>query len=165
MAARRPARSSGGSGAPARFTVEQVVELAVRHNLAELEVEAAGTRIRIVREHAPVASGSRVEAAPAIAATLPQSAPESVESTAHLLTVEAPMVGTFYRAPKPDAPPFVAEGDVVKEGQVICIVEAMKLMNEIESDCDGEVLEALVANGQPVEYGEPLFKIKKGAPA
>ena len=156
MARRRSAR---GPADPAGFSIDQVVELAVRHNLAELEVEAAGTRIRIVREHAPVASGSRVEAAPAIAATLPQSAPESVESTAHLLTVEAPMVGTFYRAPKPDAPPFVAESDVVKEGQVICIVEAMKLMNEIESKVGGRIAKILVENGQAVEYGQPLFLI------
>jgi acetyl-CoA carboxylase biotin carboxyl carrier protein len=144
---------------PADFSIDQVVELAVRHNLAELEVEAAGTRIRIVREHAPAASGSRVEAAPAIAAVLPLAAPESVESTAHLVTVEAPMVGTFYRAPKPDAPPFVAEGDVVKEGQVICIVEAMKLMNEIESKVAGRIAKVVVENGQPVEFGQPLFLV------
>ncbi len=156
MARRRSAR---GPADPAGLSVEQVVELAVRHNLAELEVEAAGTRIRIVREHAPVASGSRAEAASAIAAALPQSAPESVESTAHLLTVEAPMVGTFYRAPKPDAPPFVAEGDVVKEGQVICIVEAMKLMNEIESKVAGRIAKVVVENGQPVEFGQPLFLV------
>jgi acetyl-CoA carboxylase biotin carboxyl carrier protein len=152
-------RSTRGPADPAGFSIDQVVELAVRHNLAELEVEAAGTRIRIVREHAPVASGSRVEAASAIAAALPQSAPESVESTAHLLTVEAPMVGTFYRAPKPDAPPFVAEGDVVKEGQVICIVEAMKLMNEIESKVAGRIAKVVVENGQPVEFGQPLFLV------
>ena len=156
MARRRSAR---GPADPPGFSIDQVVELAVRHNLAELEVEAAGTRIRIVREHAPVASGSRVEAASAIAAALPQSAPESVESTAHLLTVEAPMVGTFYRAPKPDAPPFVAEGDVVKEGQVICIVEAMKLMNEIESKVAGRIAKVVVENGQPVEFGQPLFLV------
>jgi acetyl-CoA carboxylase biotin carboxyl carrier protein len=137
-----------------------VVELAVRHNLAELEVEGAGTRIRIVREHAPGASGPRVEAAPAIAAPLQQPAPESVESTAHLLTVEAPMVGTFYRSPKPDAPPFVAEGDEVKEGQVICIVEAMKLMNEIESKVAGRIVQVVVENGQPVEFGQPLFLVE-----
>jgi len=136
-----------------------VVELAVRHNLAELEVEGAGTRIRIVREHAPGASGPRVEAAPAIAAPLQQPAPESVESTAHLLTVEAPMVGTFYRSPKPDAPPFVTEGDVVKEGQVICIVEAMKLMNEIESKVAGRIVKVVVENGQPVEFGQALFLV------
>jgi len=132
----------------------------VRHNLAELEVEGAGTRIRIVREHAPTASGPRVEAAPAIAAPLQQPTPESVESTAHLLTVEAPMVGTFYRSPKPDAPPFVTEGDVVKEGQVICIVEAMKLMNEIESKVAGRIAKVVVENGQPVEFGQALFLVE-----
>ena len=131
----------------------------MRHNLAEIEVEAAGTRIRIVREHAPGAAGSRVEVAPAIATPLQLAAAEAVESTAHLLTVEAPMVGTFYRAPKPDAPPFVAEGDVVKEGQVICIVEAMKLMNEIESKVAGRIAKVVVENGQPVEFGQPLFLV------
>ena len=156
MARRRPAR---GPADPAPFSVDQVVELAVRHNLAELEVEGAGTRIRIVREHAPASAGPRVEAAPAIAAPLQQAAPDSGESTVHLVTVEAPMVGTFYRAPKPDAPPFVAEGDVVKEGQVICIVEAMKLMNEIESKVAGRIAKIVVENGQPVEFGQPLFLV------
>ncbi|HEY7654816.1 MAG TPA: acetyl-CoA carboxylase biotin carboxyl carrier protein [Methylomirabilota bacterium] len=151
MAPRRPA------GGPARFTIDQVVELAVRHNLAELEVESAGTRIRVVREHAPAASAPRGELAPAIAAPLTQPGADSAESTAHLLTVEAPMVGTFYRAPKPDAPPFVNEGDAVKEGQVLCIVEAMKLMNEIEARVAGRIVKVLVENGQPVEFGQPLF--------
>jgi len=153
-------RSARGPADPAPLSIDQVVELAVRHNLAELEVEGAGTRIRIVREHAPAAAGSRVEAAPAIAAPLQQPAPESVESTAHLLTVEAPMVGTFYRSPKPDAPPFVTEGDVVKEGQVICIVEAMKLMNEIESKVAGRIAKVVVENGQPVEFGQALFLVE-----
>ena len=157
MARRRSAR---GPADPAPLSIDQVVELAVRHNLAELEVEGAGTRIRIVREHAPAASGPRVEAAPAIAAPLQQPAPESVESTAHLLTVEAPMVGTFYRSPKPDAPPFVTEGDVVKEGQVICIVEAMKLMNEIEARVAGRIAKVVVENGQPVEFGQALFLVE-----
>jgi acetyl-CoA carboxylase biotin carboxyl carrier protein len=136
-----------------------VVELAVRHDLAELEVEAAGTRIRIVREHAPAAGSPRLEAAPQVVATLPQPA-EAPESTAHLLTVEAPMVGTFYRAPKPDAPPFVTEGDAVKEGQVLCIIEAMKLMNEIESKLAGRIVKIVVENGQPVEFGQPLFLVE-----
>jgi acetyl-CoA carboxylase biotin carboxyl carrier protein len=151
VATRRPA------GGPARLTIDQVVELAVRHNLAELEVEAAGTRIRVVREHAPAAPGPRGEAAPAIPAPLPQPTADSAESTAHLLTVEAPMVGTFYRAPKPEAPPFVNEGDAIKEGQVLCIVEAMKLMNEIEAKVAGRIVRVLVENGQPVEFGQPLF--------
>jgi acetyl-CoA carboxylase biotin carboxyl carrier protein len=153
-------RSARGPADPAPLSIDQVVELAVRHNLAELEVEGAGTRIRIVREHAPAAAGPRVEAAPATTAPLQQPAPESVESTAHLLTVEAPMVGTFYRSPKPDAPPFVTEGDVVKEGQVICIVEAMKLMNEIESKVAGRIAKVVVENGQPVEFGQPLFLVE-----
>jgi acetyl-CoA carboxylase biotin carboxyl carrier protein len=153
-------RSARGPADPAPLSIDQVVELAVRHNLAELEVEGAGTRIRIVREHAPAASGPRVEAAPAIAAPLQQPTPESVESTAHLLTVEAPMVGTFVRSPKPDAPPFVTEGDVVKEGQVICIVEAMKLMNEIESKVAGRIAKVVVENGQPVEFGQALFLVE-----
>jgi len=121
VATRRPARGSEG---PGRVTLDQVVELAVRHNLAEIEVE-------------PVT--------------------ERTESTAHLVAVEAPMVGTFYRAPKPDAPPFVAEGDVVKEGQVLCIVEAMKLMNEIEAKAPGRIVKVMVENGQPVEFGQSLF--------
>jgi acetyl-CoA carboxylase biotin carboxyl carrier protein len=138
-------------------TLDQVVELAVRHNLAEVEVEVAGTRIRVVREHAPAAGAARGETAPA---ALPQPQPiaaEQLESAAHLVAVEAPMVGTFYRAPKPDAPPFVAEGDVVKEGQVLCIVEAMKLMNEIEAKVSGRIVKVVVENGQPVEFGQSLF--------
>jgi acetyl-CoA carboxylase biotin carboxyl carrier protein len=132
-----------------------VVELAVRHGLAEIEVESAGTRIRVVRQHAPVTGGPRAEAGPVT--TLPQPIVERAESTDHLVAVEAPMVGTFYRAPKPDAPPFVAEGDAVKEGQVLCIVEAMKLMNEIEAKTPGRIVKVLVENGQPVEFGQSLF--------
>jgi len=78
----------------------------------------------------------------------------------HLVTVEAPMVGTFYRGPSPDADPYVREGDVIKEGQVLCIIEAMKLMNEIESKVHGRVIRVLAENGQPVEYGQPLFLIE-----
>jgi acetyl-CoA carboxylase biotin carboxyl carrier protein len=152
VAARRPAREAEG---PGRVTLDHVVELAVRHNLVEIEVEAAGTRIRVVREHPPAPGGARGDASPG--APLPPPAPERVESTAHLVAVEAPMVGTFYRAPKPDAPPFVAEGDVVKEGQVLCIVEAMKLMNEIEAKIPGRIVKIVVENGQPVEFGQSLF--------
>ena len=152
MAARRPVRTPGGVAPP---TVDQVVDLAVRHNLAEIEVEADGTRIRVVREHAPAAGAApRVEAP---VTPLAQAAAGPAESTAHLVPVEAPMVGTFYRAPKPDASPFVSEGDVVKEGQVLCIVEAMKLMNEIEAKAAGRIVKILVDNGQPVEFGQSLF--------
>jgi acetyl-CoA carboxylase biotin carboxyl carrier protein len=87
-------------------------------------------------------------------------APVPAAEPADLHLVRSPIVGTFYRAGAPDAKPFANPGDRVSKGQVLCIVEAMKLMNEIEADCDGEILEILVSNGQPVEYGEPLFKIR-----
>ena len=154
MATRRSARTPESTARP---TVDQVVELAVRHNLAEIEVETDGTRIRVVREHAPTVGASpRIDAAPHPPLARPTAVP-AAESTAHLMPVEAPMVGTFYRAPKPDAAPFVSEGDVVKEGQVLCIVEAMKLMNEIEAKTAGRIVKILVDNGQPVEFGQSLF--------
>ena len=76
--------------------------------------------------------------------------------------VTSPFVGTFYRSPSPDAPPFVEVGSSIREGQALCIVEAMKLMNEIEADCSGTIVEVLVENGKPVEFGQKLFKVKKG---
>lgn len=88
-----------------------------------------------------------------------KSPPESVEEE-KLLVIKAPMVGTFYRAPSPDAPPYVEVGDPVKEDTVLCIIEAMKLMNEIKADCRGKVVKILVENGQPVEYGQPIFVIE-----
>jgi len=142
------------------MTAEQVVKLVVRHHLAEIEIEEGGTRIRVVREHAPVA------AAPAPHIELPSSrepqpiAAEAPAVPSNLVTVEAPMVGTFYRAPGPDAAPFASEGDVVKEGQVLCIIEAMKLMNEIEAKVAGRIAKVLVENAQPVEYGQPLFLVE-----
>src|SRR5262245_3627275 len=160
MARRR--RDGGGQRRdPAREAApnaEALVELAVRHNLAELEVESAGLRIRIVRAHprpaAPI-SGPRAE--PLIASAV-QTTHETVPS--NLVTIEAPMVGTFYRASNPTSPPFVSEGDVIKEGQVLCIIEAMKLMNEIEAKMAGRISKVLVENAQPVEYGQPLFLVE-----
>jgi len=139
--------------APEPLTPEQVVELATRHNLAELEIEQGGVRIRVVREHAPAAAAPPFRAEPASAL------PAEAFADSHLVAIESPMVGTFYRAPAPDAAPFVAEGDLVKEGQVLCVIEAMKLMNEIEADQAGIVKAILVENGQAVEYGQPLVII------
>ena len=136
------------------LTPEQVVELATRHNLAELEIEQGGVRIRVVREHAPAAAPPPFRAEPA--SVLPAEA----SADSHLVAIEAPMVGTFYRAPAPDAAPFVAEGDLVKEGQVLCVIEAMKLMNEIEAKAAGRIARVLVENAQPVEYGQPLFLLE-----
>jgi acetyl-CoA carboxylase biotin carboxyl carrier protein len=121
-------------------------------------VEHAGTRVRIVREHPPAAV-TGAAAAPAAAAPAPPAPATPEVAPAHLVTVEAPMVGTFYRAPAPEAAPFASEGDLVKEGQVLCIIEAMKLMNEIEARVSGRVVKVLVENGQPVEYGQALFLV------
>jgi acetyl-CoA carboxylase biotin carboxyl carrier protein len=163
--------------------IKELVELIAERRLQGVEIERSGFRLKIDGQSAaqPVVYAAQpteavqpmaappppvVQALPAAAP--PAAAPATAEkagppANAHIL--HSPIVGTFYRAPSPDASPFVEAGSRVKKGQVLCIIEAMKLMNEIESDCDGEILEALVANGQPVEYGEPLFKVRKGAPA
>ena len=155
MATRKPGGKASPAD-PARPTVTELVELAVKHDLAELEVEQGGARIRVVRERsAAPAPAPRVEGAASAMAT-PAVEPAVA---AHLIKVDAPMVGTFYRASAPDAAPYVQEGDVVKDGQVLCIIEAMKLMNEIEAKVAGRIARILVENGQPVEFGQPLFLI------
>jgi acetyl-CoA carboxylase biotin carboxyl carrier protein len=152
---KRAARSAAGQ----QWTPKQVVDLAMAHDLAELEVETGGVRVRVVRRHAPAAATQGAAAAPV---ARPQS--ESVERAAPAaggtVTIEAPMVGTFYRATSPEAAPFVSEGDTIKEGQTLCIIEAMKLMNEIESKVAGRVVKILVENAQPVEFGQPLFLVE-----
>ena len=121
-------------------------------SLSEVEVESGDIRVRVQRAGA----GAPATAAPAAADERPLVA-DTVSPA--LVTVEAPMVGTFYRASSPTADPYVQEGDVVKEGQVLCIIEAMKLMNEIESKVGGRIARILVENGHAVEYGQPLFLI------
>jgi acetyl-CoA carboxylase biotin carboxyl carrier protein len=144
--------------------IRRLAELLRDYTLTEVEVEREGVRVRLRREPAPMAAAPALPSAPAPASpamattAAPAAAPEA--SAAHLLTIEAPMVGTFYRASSPDAQPFVRDGDRVKKGQVVCIIEAMKLMNEIESKVAGRVLKVLVENTQPVEYGQPLFLLE-----
>ena len=168
----RPARSGLGS-APARAAAppatpagdERVVELTRRLagvlaelGLSEVEIESADLRVRVQRHMAAVAAAGPAPApAPAGAPAERPLVADAVSPA--LVTLEAPMVGTFYRAPSPTADPFVNEGDVVKESQVLCIIEAMKLMNEIESKVGGRIAKILVENGQAVEYGQPLFLI------
>jgi acetyl-CoA carboxylase biotin carboxyl carrier protein len=130
-------------------------------DVEELEVEEQDRRVRIRR--AP-RGGSPAAAAQALrepfaGSPTAQVAPPAPE-TAGLVKIEAPMVGTFYRAPAPDAAPYVREGDIVQKGTVVCIVEAMKLMNEIESEVRGRLVKVLVENGQPVEYGQTLFLLE-----
>jgi acetyl-CoA carboxylase biotin carboxyl carrier protein len=159
--------------------IKGLIALVARESFAEFEFEAGEMRFRIRKggevtvmapAPAPVVLGSPVAhvaaqtiapaPAPApVAASAPAAAPAE-EPGLHYLT--SPIVGTFYRSPNPNAPSFVAPGDRVKPGQTLCIVEAMKLMNEIESDVAGEVVKILVENGQPVEYGERLFAIRVG---
>lgn len=142
-----------------QWTPEQVVELAVAHDLAELEIESMGLRVRVVRSHGPAAMAAPASAAPA-SLVHSEAASPAVEVVPGTITIEAPMVGTFYRATNPEATPFVSEGDTVKEGQTLCIIEAMKLMNEIESKVAGRVVKILVENAQPVEFGQPLFLVE-----
>jgi acetyl-CoA carboxylase biotin carboxyl carrier protein len=129
----------------------------------EFEMERAGVRIRIRKSLSPSAasSGSKQPAEPAAPETLitPSPAPPVQQEEANLI-FESPMVGTFYITPKPDAAPFVKIGDPVGKGTVLCVIEAMKIFNQIESDLDGKIVKILVENGQPVEYGQPLFEIQ-----
>ncbi len=124
-------------------------------DLTEIEVGIGEVRVRLQRHrHAPVAAPP-VAAGPVVAS----ASVVEVAAASPLVTIEAPMVGTFYRASSPTAEPYVREGDVVKEGQILCIIEAMKLMNEIESKASGRIAKILVENGQPVEYGQPMFLV------
>ncbi len=148
--------------------IQQLADLLKRNHLTELEIERSGIRIRI--RHEPVvlrpAPAQAVETAhgqtPAagIQAVAQVQAPAGTEG---LVTITSPIVGTFYRSPSPDADPYVEEGDYVKKGQVLCIVEAMKLMNEIESEADGRITKILAESTKPVEYGQPLFLIDPNA--
>lgn len=145
--------------------IRELIRLLDETDITEFSLESQGMRIAIkkgvLREAAPP---SQAEARPGAPAVVPvdtgEEAPEG-RSVVETFTVVAPMVGTFYRAPAPDAPPYVEVGDTVREGQVLCIIEAMKLMNEIEAEAAGEVVEILAENGQTVEYGQPLFVIAK----
>jgi acetyl-CoA carboxylase biotin carboxyl carrier protein len=140
--------------------LRELAELATEFDLAEIELDACGG-VRVVRRAAgapsPTAAPLPPPAVVHVAAPVEKAA-KPVE-TGTLLT--SPFVGTFYRAPAPEAPPFVDLGQAVRKGQVVCIVEAMKLMNEIESEFDGKILEILVKNAEHVEYGQPLFRIEK----
>jgi acetyl-CoA carboxylase biotin carboxyl carrier protein len=143
--------------------LKTLIDLVSESNISELEITEAEGKVRIVKagEAAPVqyvqqaATPSAVAAPVAAAAPVPAAAPVA---TGH--TVKSPMVGTFYRASSPGAPSFVEVGSQVKEGQTICIIEAMKILNEIEADKAGTITQILGENGQAVEYGQPLFIIE-----
>jgi len=158
--------------------LKELIEFLIEKDIAEFELERGDVKVKIKRagEHVVVHSPAdpryyAVPAAPApvemAAAPAPPSAPPPAAAAAaapapeeNLHTVKSPIVGTFYEAPSPGAPPFVKAGDSVEVGQVLCIVEAMKLLNEIESDVAGEIVKKLASNGQPIEYGQELFVIR-----
>ena len=146
--------------------LKTLIDLVSESNVSELEITEADGKVRIVKAGAtPVVvaapammQAAPVAAAPVAAAPAAAEAPAAPVETGHV--VKSPMVGTFYRASSPGAKAFADVGDVVKAGQPVCIIEAMKIMNEIESDMDGTITKILVDNGQPVEYGQPLFIVE-----
>jgi acetyl-CoA carboxylase biotin carboxyl carrier protein len=148
--------------------LKELVEFLKANGIAQFEMEREDLKVKIGFEGASTAAGldiaqlSRLMASAPPAAAAPVAAPATpaapVEEPLH--EVKSPIVGTFYESPSPGAAPFVKVGDMVEVGQVLCIVEAMKLMNEIESDAAGEVVRQISASGQPVEYGQPLFAIR-----
>ena len=153
--------------------LKKLIDLVQESGIGEIEITEGEERVRIARgghvtvtpTAAPAAAPVAPAAAPSASATAPAQSAAAPAAPAEPApgeaghSVKSPMVGTFYRAPSPEAKPFVGVGDTVKEGQTLCVIEAMKLMNEIESDAAGVVKAILVENGQPVEYGQALFVI------
>ncbi len=146
--------------------LKEIIDIVTsKDSIEELEIEKSGVRLRIKKSNnnhavvAPAASITAVSAPPMVSASSPASLSQEVDDG--LFYIKSPIVGTFYRSPSPDTEPFVSAGDFVEKGAVVCIIEAMKLMNEIESEVAGEVVSVLVENGQPVEYGERLLAIRQ----
>ena len=173
MKRKKPSKSSPVPASPEFQQIEQLLQFMTEHNLEEFEYSQGDLHIRLRKPSAAVVvAGTRAGAVPEI--IVPGSihelyspgpaggapaAPEA-RSTEELHLVKSPIVGTFYGSPSPGAEAFVKVGAYVETGQTLCIVEAMKLMNEIESDISGEVIRIFAENGQPVEYGQPLFGIR-----
>ena len=152
--------------------IKQILDLVREHELTEFELEQAGVKLRVRKQGTAPAPGAPVAAmaplpppviAPPVAAApaaVPAVPAPPAEEPLELSVVTSPIVGTFYRSPDPSSPSFVEVGQRVKKGQTLCIIEAMKLMNEIESEYEGEIVKVYVENGQPVQYGERLFAVK-----
>jgi acetyl-CoA carboxylase biotin carboxyl carrier protein len=150
--------------------LKELIEFLIEKDIAEFELERGDVKVKIKRagEHTVVyahgeaprpAGGAVPEPGQTLGAVAP-SPPSAPEPAEDLHIVKSPIVGTLYEAPSPGAPPFVKVGDMVEVGQVLCIVEAMKLLNEIESDVAGEIVKKMGSNGQPIEYGQELFAIR-----
>ena len=157
--------------------LKELIEFLIEKDISEFEMERGDVKVRIKRgvdaqpvsvitpmaavpAMPPMAAAAPVVPVPATSAPAAETAAPTAEAEEELHLVKSPIVGTFYESPAPGAPPFIKPGDNVQAGQVLCIIEAMKLMNEIESDMTGEIVKMLAANGKPVEYGQPLFSIR-----
>jgi oxaloacetate decarboxylase alpha subunit len=156
--------------------IKELIDLLKDTDISELEIERSGVKVRLRKggdvtfhptmprmEYPPAAIVAPTITEVAVPAPAPSPAPaeKAVEPVkTNQIKVTAPIVGTFYRSSSPEKPPYVEVGDVVKKGQVLCIIEAMKLMNEIESETTGKIVQVLVENGMPVEYGQPVFVIE-----
>lgn len=141
--------------------LQALLRVLAKRGVTEFEFEDEHVRIRLARGGAVsvAPAAARAEAGAPAAESSPSLATKGAASDQGVVYVTSPFVGTFYRSPSPDAPPFVDVGSVIREGQTLCIVEAMKLMNEIEADCAGVITEILSENGKPVEFGQKLFKV------
>jgi acetyl-CoA carboxylase biotin carboxyl carrier protein len=148
--------------------VKKIIDLIAASDVNEVAIEEGDFKIKVKK----LSDTSQVSYTPPVVTQAPQSPNLTVTqntgssntagpTTTPANTIEAPIVGTFYQAPSPDSDPFVKVGDKVQSGQTLCIIEAMKIMNEIESDCSGTITEILVTDGTPVEFGQPLFSISK----
>ncbi|PYY03962.1 MAG: acetyl-CoA carboxylase biotin carboxyl carrier protein [Acidobacteria bacterium] len=151
--------------------LRELIEFLKEQDIAEFELERGDVKVRIKRGTIITTPALPIHASPGVTTSLPADIPaqppighagtaKPVAAEEGLHVVKSPIVGTFYESPSPGSPPFVKPGDKVDAGQVLCIIEAMKLMNEIEADVGGEIVKRLVNNGQPVEYGQPLFSIR-----
>ncbi|HIY01151.1 MAG TPA: acetyl-CoA carboxylase biotin carboxyl carrier protein [Candidatus Blautia faecipullorum] len=142
--------------------IEGLVKIIENSSLTEFTLKEGDLKITMSKlDNPPVVAAGMPVAAAAPGAPAPEAAPVEAEAEDEPLFITSPIVGTFYSAPAPDAPAFVKVGDQVKNGQTVCILEAMKLMNEIQSEFDCEIEAVLVSNEQKVEYGQPLFRVKK----
>ena len=142
--------------------IKELIDLACERGLSALEIEQAGFRVRIEAASKAPAGLTMTSYAPPMAQPAAIAPPAAaVDASLHVIT--SPIVGTFYRAPSPESDPFAEVGQQIARGKILCIIESMKLMNEIESDVEGEIVEVFPRNGQPVEYGEKLFAIRLAA--
>jgi acetyl-CoA carboxylase biotin carboxyl carrier protein len=148
--------------------LRQLVEFLKENQVAEFDLDRGDVKIRLKFEVPGAPAIAHVLAAPASlaavpvaqASALPAASPAAPPAVEELHVIKSPIVGTYFGSPSPGAAPFVVPGDRVEKGQVVCIVEAMKLMNEIEADASGEIVKCMVTNGQPIEFGQPLFSVR-----